>query len=78
MVIEIPVIVVVDQTANFQEVQAACTEHGLTEVSSIARLGMLHGLIDPVRITELKGVPGVTSIEREREIQLPPRDSPVQ
>jgi hypothetical protein len=44
----------------------------------LPRLRMLKGLIDPTRIDDLAKAAGVRSVEKEREIKLPPRGSPVQ
>jgi endonuclease V-like protein UPF0215 family len=75
---EIPVIVVMDKTADFEKVKAACEAKGLTRISALPRLRMLKGVIDEQRVDELTRLPGVGSVEKERQIQLPPRGSPVQ
>jgi hypothetical protein len=75
---EIPVIVVVDKTADFDKVKAACEAKGLSKISALPRLGMLKGMIEEGHLDPLTRVPGVSSIEKERQIQLPPRGSPVQ
>ena len=75
---EIPVIVVVDKTADFEKVKAACEAKGLTKISALPRLGMLKGMIEERHLEALTRVPGVSSVEKERQIQLPPRGSPVQ
>jgi hypothetical protein len=75
---DIPVIVVVNDNEQLQQVKARCEAHGLTHVHALARLGMLKGLIDQERVGELSKIPGVRSVEREREIKLPPPGSPIQ
>jgi endonuclease V-like protein UPF0215 family len=75
---EIPVIVVIDKSADFDKVKAACESKGLARISALPRMGMLKGMIDERRLDELTRIPGVSSVEKERQIQLPPRGSPVQ
>jgi len=75
---QIPVIVTLDATTNAERVKALCESHGLTQVHALPRLGLLKGFIDQKRIADLKKVSGVRSVEKEREIQLPPPGSPVQ
>jgi hypothetical protein len=74
----ISVIIVVTAETSLHEVRLACERHGLTPVQEIPRLNILRGLIERNRIPELGNIPGVRSVEREREIQLPPPRSPVQ
>jgi hypothetical protein len=75
---EIPVIVLVDDGADLQKVKANCEAYGLAQVRALPRLGILKGLIEEDRMAELRKVPNVRSVEREREIKLPPPTSPVQ
>ena len=75
---EIPVIVLVDGSADLQKIKANCERYGLTQVRALPRLGILKGLIEEGRMAELTKAPGVRSVEREREIKLPPPRSPVQ
>ena len=75
---EIPVIVLVDDGADLQKVKANCETHGLARVRALPRLGILKGLIEEDRMAELSKVPSVRSVEKEREIKLPPPTSPVQ
>jgi hypothetical protein len=74
----ISVIIVVRAESSLHEVRLACERHGLTQVQEIPRLSILRGLIERNRLPELGKIPGISSIEREREIQLPPRRSPIQ
>jgi hypothetical protein len=39
---------------------------------------MIKGMIGEERLAELTKVSGVTSVEKEREVKLPPRGSPIQ
>jgi hypothetical protein len=74
----VPVMVVVDSAADFAEVRAACEFRGLVEVSTLPQFGTLRGLIDETLIDEIARTPGIRSVERERQIQLPPPNSRVQ
>jgi|AmaraimetFIIA100_FD_contig_91_572638_length_1327_multi_3_in_0_out_0_3 hypothetical protein len=75
---QIPVIVLVDDGADLQKVTANCARYGLTQVRALPRLGILKGLIEKDRMAELTKAPGVRSVEKEREVKLPPPRSPVQ
>jgi len=75
---DVSVIVVVDDGADFDKVKATCASRGLKDVSALPRMRMLKGTTDAASVAALTKVPGVTSVEREREIKLPPRGSPVQ
>ena len=75
---EIPVIVLVEGGADLQKIKANCERYGLTQVRALPRLGILKGLIEEGRKAELTKAPGVRSVEKEREIKLPPPRSPVQ
>lgn len=41
-------------------------------------LGIVSGSIEPGKMEDLSAVTGVASIERSREVGIPPPDSPVQ
>ncbi len=41
-------------------------------------LGVVSGSIEPAKIERLAAVTGVASVERSREVRIPPPDSPVQ
>ena len=75
---EIPVIVLVDGGADLQKIKVNCERYGLTQVRALPRLGILKGLIEEGRMAELTKAPGVRSVEKEKEIKLPPPRSPVQ
>jgi|SRR5215471_3192885 hypothetical protein len=74
----VPVIVVLDDTTDFNCVKNACASHGLKKISALPRLRMLKGFIEQKSIPKLMKIQGVQSVEREREIKLPPPHSPVQ
>ena len=70
--VETPVLIVVDSTADLRQVEAACALFGLKQTSVLAApLYLIRGLIAPNRIPELAKVPGVRSVERDRYIQFP-------
>jgi hypothetical protein len=75
---EIPVIVLVDGGVDLQKIKVNCERYGLTQVRALPRLGILKGLIEEDRMAELTKAPGVRSVEKEKEIKLPPPRSPVQ
>jgi hypothetical protein len=75
---DIPVLVVVDDDKDLHKVKASCEAHGLTQVRALPRLGMFKGLIDQARLGDLSKIPGVRSVEKEREVKLPPPGSRVQ
>ena len=75
---EIPVIVLADDGADLQKVKAHCETYGLAQVRALPRLGILKGLIEEDRMAQLMKVPSVRSVEKEREVKLPPPTSPVQ
>ena len=73
---KIPVIVVVHDSADFDQVKEASASHGLTDISALPRMKMFKGLIEAERVDGLAKLKGVHSVEQEREIKLPPRGSP--
>jgi hypothetical protein len=73
---KIPVILVVHDSADFDQVKEAAASHGLADISALPRMKTFRGLIEAERVAGLAKLPGVHSVEREREIKLPPRGSP--
>ncbi|MET9881409.1 hypothetical protein ABZZ36_43600 [Actinacidiphila glaucinigra] len=71
------VILAVDP-ARFAEVLMALQQAGLTVTSEQPILGTLSGTITKDRIPALEAVDGVESLNRERTIELPPPESPIQ
>jgi len=74
----VPVIVVLDEATDFNRVKNALASHGLEKISALPHLRMLKGFVEQKSIPELMKIRGVQSVEKEREIKLPPPDSPVQ
>jgi hypothetical protein len=74
----IPVMILVDAAADFEAVQGECERNGLLRVSALPRMRMLRGFIDAEGAARLTSVPGVRSVERERDIRLPPPQAKVQ
>jgi hypothetical protein len=75
---QISVLIVADKDTDLDGIKMASESHGLKNISTLPRLGILRGFIDAGLIAALEKIPGVRSVEKEGEINLPPRDSPVQ
>ena len=73
---EVPVLLVVEEGADFEKVHAVLRSRGLTRVDALPRFRTLKGFIDEKRVEELARVPGVKSIEKERRIRLNPPGAP--
>jgi hypothetical protein len=73
---ETPVILVIDDASDLEHVQKAIEAQGLKHSVAIPGLRILKGMIEPERINELRTVPGVRSVEQEREIKLRPPKPP--
>lgn len=63
---------------RFAEVVEALRRAGLTVTGEQPVLGTLSGTVAEDRIPALEAVDGVASVDRERTVQLPPPDSPLQ
>lgn len=63
---------------RFAEVVEALRHAGLTVTGEQPIVGTLSGSVAEERIPALEAVDGVVSVDRERTIQLPPPDSPIQ
>lgn len=76
----VPVVVSLDDDHldRFDDVAAQLTDHGLRIDQVLRALGTVTGRIDPSRIVDIEGVDGVSSVEEEHVVQLPPPDAPVQ
>ena len=70
------VILAVDP-GRFAEVVEALRRAGLTVTGEQPVLGTLSGTVAEDRLPELE-VDGVEAVERERTVDLPPPDSPIQ
>ncbi|MER0483782.1 hypothetical protein ABR737_36550 [Streptomyces sp. Edi2] len=71
------VILAVDP-GRFAEVVEALRRAGLTVTGEQPALGTLSGTVTEDRIPALETVDGVESVDRERTIQLPSPDHPIQ
>lgn len=71
------VILAVDSD-RFAEVTEAARQAGLTVTGEQPTLGTLSGTIAEDRIPALRAVAGVNAVDRDRPVQLPPPDSPIQ
>ncbi|MFF7985728.1 hypothetical protein ACFZDK_42565 [Streptomyces sp. NPDC007901] len=63
---------------RFAEVVEALRRAGLTVTGEQPVLGTLSGTVAEDRIPALEVVDGVASVDRERTVQLPPPDTPIQ
>jgi hypothetical protein len=65
------------QGRALDDVLAELRDAGMQVDEALADLGIVTGRAAPDVIERLRGIPGVT-VERERGVQLPPPDAPVQ
>lgn len=72
------VLIVVKPETDLSAVKSDLGRRGLAQIQELPSLKMLRGVISDAGISSLRDVAGVASVEREREIQLPPPNSPVQ
>jgi hypothetical protein len=72
------VVVVVHPDGSMPDVKSELERRGLTQIQELPNLKMLKGTIPDSGVASLRDVAGVASVEQERTIQLPPKDSPVQ
>jgi hypothetical protein len=63
---------------RFSEVVERVKKAGLKVDQKMANLGMVTGSIDSEKVGLLRKVKGVAEIEEQRDIQIPPPESPVQ
>jgi hypothetical protein len=63
---------------RFDDVVSAAARAGLVVEEKMRDAGVVAGSVEPKRMAALREVTGVEAVERERTIQLPPPDSPVQ
>jgi hypothetical protein len=64
--------------ADFSTVVDALRRAGLTVTEPLETLGVVTGTVERDTLAALSAVPGVSDVERQYEIQLPPPDAPVQ
>jgi len=63
---------------RFAEVVEALRGAGLTVTGEQPILGTLSGTVTEDRIPALEAVDGVDAVDRERTVELPPPDEPIQ
>ena len=63
---------------KIDEVAAAATRAGMTVEQRLTELGVLTGEIDQDKIDRLRQVDGVSDVEEERTVRIPPPGSPIQ
>jgi hypothetical protein len=67
-----------DHLDRIGEVVAGLRAAGLHVERVLEPVGVVTGSVDPGRRAVLAAVPGVTAVEDDRTVRLPPPDSPVQ
>jgi hypothetical protein len=63
---------------RFDDVVRAAARVGLVVEEKMREAGVVAGQVDRKNMSALQKVAGVEAMERERTVQLPPPDSPVQ
>ena len=64
------VVIVVQGTANLEEVRASCEAIGLSQITALSELHMLLGSIVAERKDALSSIPGVMSVEEEGDVRI--------
>lgn len=61
---------------SLDEVAAALGRAGLEEGTVLRQVGVVTGRVDAARLSELRGVPGVSAVEEVRQVDVmrPPAD----
>lgn len=70
MVEAVPVVVTVEDSARLDEIRAASEKHGMKSVAMLRGLGMFKGVVNPQAIRNIARLPGVRSVEQERENKI--------
>jgi hypothetical protein len=68
----------VDAGEQLEKVARAAKKIGMNIESSLSDLGVLTGSIEANKLDKLHKIEGVTSIEPERQVGVPPPSSPIQ
>ncbi len=78
--VEVEVMVSVGDShlGRLDEVAAAAEAAGMTVRARQPALGVLTGSVAADKLDRLWSVPGVEHVEAQREVRVPPPDSPVQ
>jgi hypothetical protein len=63
---------------QLKKVVQAAKKAGMKVEQQLDALGVLTGSIDEGKVDRLRQIEGVSSVEAEREIRIPPPDRPVQ
>jgi hypothetical protein len=67
-----------DHLHRVDEVARGLRAAGLDDVQVLSRAGTITGSVEPHKLDDLRRVRGVSAVEPEHTIQLPPPDSEVQ
>lgn len=75
-----PIIVTVTDDAlnKIDDVAAQLTAKGMKVDKVMSAVGVISGSVASTKMSDLKKVKGVMSVEEEVTVELPPPDSPVQ
>ena len=63
---------------RFAEVVRRTERQGLKVEQQLEAIGVIVGRIDPAKRQQLEQVPGVSSVEQARRVQIPPPESEIQ
>jgi len=67
-----------DYLDRFPDVVRRMKKAGLKVQQQMDTVGVVSGLIDPSKLSDLEAVEGVSAVERSKQFQLPPPDSKIQ
>ena len=67
---DVAVIIVAEKDADLNRVRALSEDHGLKQVRMLVSLRTIWGYIDPSNLVALRSVPGIRSVELERQVGL--------
>ncbi len=63
---------------HLDKIAEAARKVGMVVEKQLESIGVLTGTIESGKIGLLHQIAGVSGVEKEREVQLPPPDSPIQ
>lgn len=76
--VRVMVSIVDDRLGDMSTVVEALRGAGLTVTEVLDNVGVVTGTVDSGAVASLSRVPGVADVETQREVRLPPPDSPLQ
>ena len=75
---KVNIIISTEESADLKDVAARLRQAGMDVTGVMETVGTISGSIRPDALSSLVAVRGVTHVERERAIQIPPPDSGIQ